>query len=494
MSQWTIRYAPPAGQPAGVEKWRVIRGGSIARYEAPAEQAMEEWGVTDMTRTRRMGGDDSLSMACDAVSVLADPPFAVGSEIQVFRDGARWFYGHCTGFELDATGGDVAYRILVSGPQWWMRNIVFQGERPFVDYPNRVPTTGVSATTFSAWQDKAKLQVNYLSAYGSHTTRQLSAWPALAAGEYDINSGEWSLLDLQAALTAVLEFAEWRGAPVEMGVFPDIDEEAPPETTLETLAHYNGTGKIMVPAEYARNPTCADAVASLLRWVPNLSCVWGYSRGGIPLDFVRLSERPILDLPLGDVDGEPGDVRVLKLLPRTDILVPGVEIQYHYRSKRDIHREIWSLVHDRAGDHEAAGALVAAIELRGGHYDVVTDPTGGTAGYQPVPVGVAAALYEAYGSPQMEGSVELVGNEPSATDWLANRVQITGGPPWSQDVTCNVVSQVDRIAAGTTTVEFGPPSRLGPAEMIDLLGRTLEYVPPGSALAFQEPPGKDTDT
>jgi hypothetical protein len=54
-----------------------------------------------------------------------------------------------------------------------------------------------------------------------------------------------------------------------------------------------------------------------------------------------------------------------------------------------------------------------------------------------------------------------------------------------------VLSQTDRVMAGTTEIEFGPPMRLGPSEYVDLLAKTLSHQmlrTPGNNSGWEWPP------
>jgi hypothetical protein len=186
--------------------------------------------------------------------------------------------------------------------------------------------------------------------------------------------------------------------------------------------------------------------------------------------------------------------------------VPGVEVQWvmvhsagklHGYERTDVggDPETEDCPHlgidrDFAGDQESPQRFVGAVELPG--WRTVYVSTYKSISPQRIPAGVAAAVFAAYGSLYWQGRVTLKAEEPSLTHWLSRRVVFEGadGAPWA-DCVGAVLSQTDRVMAGTTEIEFGPPMRLGPSEYVDLLAKTLSHQmlrTPGNNSGWEWPP------
>ena len=88
---------------------------------------------------------------------------------------------------------------------------------------------------------------------------------------------------------------------------------------------------------------------------------------------------------------------------------------------------------------------------------------------EPVPVGLAAALYAALGTLQYDGRYALSSNDVPGTIGVGNVLNLTGGvTAWA---TMNaLVQQVDEdIDQGITVIAFGPARHLGPDDLVSLL-------------------------
>jgi len=101
---------------------------------------------------------------------------------------------------------------------------------------------------------------------------------------------------------------------------------------------------------------------------------------------------------------------------------------------------------------------------------------------EPVPVGLAQALYNAVSVLQFDGELTLQEQDVSGSLSVGDLFNLTGGnlAEWS---TMNgmVQSITESLDDGTTLVEFGPPKHLGAGELVDLLrvnrSRTVFYWP-----------------
>lgn len=93
-----------------------------------------------------------------------------------------------------------------------------------------------------------------------------------------------------------------------------------------------------------------------------------------------------------------------------------------------------------------------------------------TAYAEPVPFGLAQAIYEAISILQFEGDVTLQEEDVSGLLSIGNVFNLTGGalPEWST-MAAMPQSVTEDIDSGQTTVRFGPPRNLSAGELVDLL-------------------------
>jgi hypothetical protein len=101
---------------------------------------------------------------------------------------------------------------------------------------------------------------------------------------------------------------------------------------------------------------------------------------------------------------------------------------------------------------------------------------------EPVPVGLAQALYNAVSVLQYDGELTLQEQEVSGSLSVGDLFNLTGGnlSEWTT-MKGMVQSITEDIDAGTTLVEFGPPKHLSAGELVDLLrvnrSRSIFYWP-----------------
>lgn len=88
---------------------------------------------------------------------------------------------------------------------------------------------------------------------------------------------------------------------------------------------------------------------------------------------------------------------------------------------------------------------------------------------EPVPSGLAAALYAALSVLHYEGSVSLVEEECSGRVGVGNKLNLTGGMSAWASMNALVQTITEDFESGRTTIQFGPPAHLGIPDFIELL-------------------------
>lgn len=105
---------------------------------------------------------------------------------------------------------------------------------------------------------------------------------------------------------------------------------------------------------------------------------------------------------------------------------------------------------------------------------------------EPVPTGLAQALYEALSTVHVEGVVTTVDREVGADDATGARpgkvLNLTGFSASLGWATMNALIQsvIEDVDTGRVEIHFGPPQHLGPQDMVELLrvnrGRTMTWL------------------
>ncbi|MCW5557321.1 MAG: hypothetical protein KIT22_05750 [Verrucomicrobiae bacterium] len=126
----------------------------------------------------------------------------------------------------------------------------------------------------------------------------------------------------------------------------------------------------------------------------------------------------------------------------------------------------WDVQALRQNKHgQPLSARVTLTNLASGTYKTIESATEA----EDVPVGIAQEIWAAAGTLQYEGSLTVMAEEVLATPSIGHRLNITGGRPEWASANALIQSVDDDIEAGARTVNFGPPSQLGPADLVELL-------------------------
>jgi hypothetical protein len=284
------------------------------------EQAVADWGLGALTRERINQAPDVVTFRAEKALSDADPVFAYGSTIRLFRDGVPWFYGRVVQVPARATGKVEEQLYRVAGPWWYLENLVFQQTWQVTD--------GTDVTLIPT--NKSRLVLN-----------QAPDGTKLATG---------------AALAEVLAYATARGAPITVGTI---------------------TPNVTVPYAEALDRSCAEVIRNFLRWTPDAMAAFDYTTTPYPTLSIHLrADAPVLALP---AYGAP--VSGLELTPRYDLQAPAVVLKFEQTN--DIDGDTYtSLIAQSApttATGDELGALVMTFDLSGAratyhHQPVVTAP------------------------------------------------------------------------------------------------------------------------
>jgi len=264
-----------------------------------------------------------------------------------------------------------------------------------------------------------------------------SAFKSRAILGQDVNGNTITNL---AEVRDIVEFAKSKGAPISVG---SID-----------------TG-INMPYEEVRDLMCAQAIIRCARWTPDAVGWMDYSEGGDPsFSCRRRSNLTAVTIAISDAQAAAINIR-----RRDDLLVPGIKIIYETNIEADgLYYQ--TIETDSAGTTTDLFAKIFTVELTGSMTSQNNLPTWEV---ETAPVGLAAAIYATYGTPYYQGSITIEEDEVSGSWGPGNLLNISGGASEWADMSAVIQRVSEQVDSGTTTIEFGPPTQLGPDDLLSLM-------------------------
>ncbi len=270
------------------------------------EKSVADWGLCEVVRERINQAPDLVTFRAEGTPSDADPIFAHGSTVKLFRNGTPWFYGRVVEVpgRASAQAEDQLYR--VAGPWWYLENLVFQ--------QTWLTTNGLATTLIPT--NKSRLILG-----------QKSDGTKLATG---------------AAILEVLAYATARGVPITVGTI---------------------TPNAIAPYAEALDRSCAEVIRNFLRWTPDAMAAFDYTTTPYPtLSIHRRADAATVTLP---AYGAP--VSGLDLTPRHDLQAPAVVLKFEQTN--DIDNDTFtSLIVQPApstATGDELGALVMTLDLSG---------------------------------------------------------------------------------------------------------------------------------
>jgi hypothetical protein len=270
------------------------------------EQSASDWGVSGLARSRVNQQADTVTFRAAGRGSDADPLFAYGSTVRLFKSGTPWFYGRVVQVPGRASAGaeDQLYRL--AGPWWYLENLVFQ---------QAWEITNGSTTTLVEF-DKSRIILG-----------QSSGGTKVATG---------------AAILEVLNYAIALGAPLAIGTI---------------------TPSAIVPYAEMLDESCAATIQHLLRWTPDAIAAFDYTTTPFPtLSIMQRSSAAGVTLP---AYGAP--VSGLELTPRYDLQTPCVQLKFEQTNDidGDTFTELTVQTAPTTATGSELGALVMTIDLAG---------------------------------------------------------------------------------------------------------------------------------
>ncbi len=270
------------------------------------EKSVADWGLCEVTRERINQAPDVVTFRAEGTPSDADPIFAHGSTVRLFRNGTPWFYGRVVQAPGRASAKAEEQLYRVAGPWWYLENLVFQ--------QTWQTTNGIATTLIPT--NKSRLILG-----------QKSDGTKLATG---------------AAILEVLAYATARGAPITVGAV---------------------TPNAIAPYAEALDQSCAEVIRNLLRWTPDAMAAFDYTTTPYPtLSIRRRADAATVTLP---AYGAP--ISGLELTPRHDLQAPAVVLKFEQTNNidNDTFTSLIVQAAPTAATGDELGALVMTLDLAG---------------------------------------------------------------------------------------------------------------------------------
>lgn len=265
-------------------------------------KTLADWGLADPVRTRRSGARDTLTLTIAARDVTAADLFPYDADLRLYRDGVQWFRGNRVQGARTARAGEEQHVIEVAGPWMWLEELVYR-------------------QAWKTWDG------------GEQTFYKT---------EVLLNVGsDGSLITTGAQITAAIQYAIGRGAPITLG-------------TVDT--------GFLVYFTSEKNIKCSEIIARMLRWMPDCATWFDYTTESPTLHVRRRANLTAQSLALF-----AGTTSALMIQSREDLQLPGVILHFEQRNTVDGVSRI-THIEDKyppAASADQRGTLCDTIDLRG---------------------------------------------------------------------------------------------------------------------------------
>lgn len=416
-------------------------------------------GVRDATRRLVNQGVDTCTLSLAGMRPPYSGYFASGQVIRLLRDDhdgqggttnpVGWFTGRIVAPQRSANGNSEASSVVLNGPWWDLANVVYRQVGLYFSAMSETDAT--DAITDAG--DGPVVQPGMVS-----ITLSGSAAPQLSSSVLLTQGNDTAIpLDGRDTITGAIAYAMSKGARLVAGTIA-VDQA--------------------IPAESLTDPTCADCIRRVLKWLPSYTAWVDYSQDPPAICVASRAARNPKTLTMG---GDSPQVQSASLTARPDLVLPGVTLQYLRRldlsstsvsadgaTTTSANASANCLEIEQAGpDPDGMGAMVSTIELTGG--SVVNGVTSG-ATIEPTPTGLAQAIYDGRKNTPYQGTITLATQDlVQAGSWIGRVLNLMGGDPEWETMAAEVQTIEESVAKGTTSISVGPPDHLGPSDLAALL-------------------------
>jgi hypothetical protein len=493
------------------------------------EKSVADWGLCEVVRERINQMPDMVTFRAEGTPSDADPFFAYGSTVKLFQNGTPWFCGRVVQApgRASAKAEDQLYR--VAGPWWYLENLVFQQTWLTTDGTDvTLIPTNKSLLILSQNSDGTKLATGaailevlaYATARGAPITvgtitpnaiapyaealdqscaeviRNLLRWTPDAMAAFDYTTTPYPTLSIHLRADAGTVTLPAYGAPISgLELTPRYDLQAPAVVLkFEQTNDIDDDTYTSLIVQPAPSTATGDELGALV-----MTLDLSGARATYQKQPVQTTPIPQSDTSSGVVDWWKGKFAWLKDFDDSDLTVVGgtqvVEIEdpsdYPGITVSDVPNELLSGSISAWMNLNAAPLLVTAtLQYTGAVTDEsseVFDATNQRALYtrvvgtnaqtqtysrltseteaEPVPEGLAAALYAAVSVLQYDGALELTEEECSGAGAPGLLLNLTGGRAEWAAMAAQIQRVEERIDLGQTLITVGPAKHLGHAQL-----------------------------
>ena len=506
--------------------WSIVDGDGT-------EKSVADWGLCELTRERVNQMPDVVTFRAAGTLSDADPIFAHGSTVLVKRNGVIWFYGRVVTVPGRAAAKVEEQFYRVAGPWWYLENLVFQQVWQTTNGTDAtLVATNKSRLILSQKADGTKLGTGaaiaevlaYATARGVPITvgtitpnaiapyaealdrscaeviRDFLRWTPDAMTAFDYTTSPYPTLSIHRRADAASLALPAYGAPISgLELTPRHDLQAPAVVLKfeQTNDIDNDTFTSLI-VQAAPSTATGDELGALVMTLDLSGARATYQKQPVTTAVI-----PVSDTSSGVIawwkgkfpwlaDFDDGDLSVVSgtqtVTIETPADYPGLEIS-------NVPNELLKGSIAAWMNLNAAPLLVSAtLKYSGATTDessavfdatnqrvVYTRVTGTNAETQvyarltseteaePVPAGLAQALYDAVSVLQYDGVIELTEQECSSVAAPGILLSLTGGRAEWATMAAQIQRVEERVDVGQTKIVVGPAKHLGRAELTEWL-------------------------
>jgi hypothetical protein len=502
--------------------WTIIDANGV-------EKAVADWGLSALTRERINQAPDLVTFRAEGSPSDADPIFAQGSTIRLLQNGVPWFYGRVVSVPGRAAAKAEEQFYRVAGPWWYLENLVFQQTWQTTDGTDvTLIPTNKSRLILSQAADGTKLATGaaiaevlaYATARGVPITvgsitpnaiapyaealdrscaeviRNLLRWTPDAMTAFDYTTTPYPTLSILRRADAATISLPAYGAPTSgLDLTPRYDLQAPAVILkFEQTNDIDNDTFTSVIVQAAPSMATGDELGALVMTLDLAGARATYQQQPVTTDVI-----PPSDMSSGVIEWWKGKFAWLADFDDGDLIVvsgtQSVTIEnpadYPGLTVDDVPNELltgsisaWmnlnaapllvsaTLQYTGASTDESSAVFdannqrVVYTRVRGTNAETATYSrlTSETAA-EPVPAGLAQALYDAVSVLQYDGTIELTEQECSGWGAPGVLLNLTGGRAEWAAMAAQIQRVEENIDLGQTKITVGPAKHLGHAEL-----------------------------
>lgn len=497
------------------------------------EQAVADWGLRDVVRERVNQAPDVVTFRAEARASDADPVFAFGSTITLLRDEVPWFVGRVVQVPGRATAQAEEQLYRVAGPWWYLENLIFQQTWQTTNGTavTLIPTnksrlilgqnsdgtklaTGAAIEQVLAYATARGVPItvgaimpNAIAPYAealdrscAEVIRNFLRWTPDAMAAFDYTTVPYPTLSILRRADASTLTLPAYGAPVSgLQITPrhdlqvpavvlkfeqtnDIDNDtftslivqpAPPTATGDELGAMVMTLDLSgARATYHKQPIvvqpipASDAATNVVQWW-QAKFPWLNDFDASDLEIASGTQMLAIENPenypgltLADVPNEllSGSIAAWMNLNAAPVLVSAT-MQYT-GTPTDESNAVFD-----SNNQRVLYTRVTGTNAQTQTYSRLTSETEA----EPVPVGLAQALYDAVSVLQYDGVLELTEQECSGVAAPGTLLNLSGGRAEWATMAAQIQRVEEQIDLGSTKITVGPAKHLGQSDLTELM-------------------------